>query len=101
VGSETKVYPFWYLGQKFFDGTKAVAVELSDWFEDPAIVSEWLVNQQERMVFSQPLVSVYILSIIICKHSVLFNIHYEIGGESICITTAELTTYRPQFLIFL
>lgn len=50
-------YPFWYLGQKFFDVTKSVAEELADWFEDPAILSDWLLEQQERMVFSQPLVT--------------------------------------------
>lgn len=49
-------YPFWYLGQKFFEATKTVAGELADWFEDPAILSDWLLDQQERMVFSQPLV---------------------------------------------
>ena len=54
---EKKDYPFWYLGQKFFEASKTVAVELADWFEDPAIVSEWLLGQQEKMVFSQPLVS--------------------------------------------
>lgn len=54
-GSED--YPFWYLGQKFFGATKKVAEELADWFEDPAIVSDWLVHQQERMVFGQPLVN--------------------------------------------
>eukprot|EP01036_Dinobryon_divergens_P024742 gene24742-33216_t len=48
-------YPFWYLGQKFFEATKTVAGELADWFEDPAILSDWLLDQQERMVFSQPL----------------------------------------------
>ena len=27
----------------------AIASELSDWFEDPAIISDWLLEQQERM----------------------------------------------------
>jgi hypothetical protein len=48
--------PFWYLGSRFFQVTKSVAEELADWFEDPTMVSDWLVNQQERMVFNQPLV---------------------------------------------
>jgi len=47
--------PFWYLGQKFFRVTEKVAEELADWFEDPAILSDWLVSQQEHMVFNQPL----------------------------------------------
>ena len=47
--------PFWYLGQRFFQGTKLAAMELADWFQDPEILSEWLVNQQERMILEQPL----------------------------------------------
>jgi hypothetical protein len=47
--------PFWYLGQRFFQGTKMAATELADWFQDPEILSEWLVNQQERMILDQPL----------------------------------------------
>lgn len=47
--------PFWYVGQKFFRATETAARELSDWFEDPAILSDWLVQQQQRMVFQQPL----------------------------------------------
>ena len=47
--------PFWYVGQKFFRATENAARELSDWFEDPAILSDWLVQQQQRMVFQQPL----------------------------------------------
>jgi hypothetical protein len=52
---------FWFIGQKFFRVTKAVAQELADWFEDPALLSDWLVNQQQRMVFEQPLVSINLL----------------------------------------
>jgi hypothetical protein len=47
--------PFWYLGQRFFQGTSLAATELADWFQDPEILSEWLVNQQERMLINQPL----------------------------------------------
>jgi hypothetical protein len=47
--------PYWFLGQRFFDGTKTIATELADWFEDPSILSEWLLNQQEKMVISQPM----------------------------------------------
>mmetsp|Transcript_25172 Transcript_25172/g.42126 ORF Transcript_25172/g.42126 Transcript_25172/m.42126 type:complete len:513 (-) Transcript_25172:408-1946(-) len=47
--------PYWFLGQNFFKATKSVATELADWFEDPAIVSDWLVSQQEHMVLEQPL----------------------------------------------
>jgi hypothetical protein len=39
-----------------------VATELADWFQDPAILSEWLVRQQVRMVLQQPLVSTHALS---------------------------------------
>lgn len=46
---------FWYLGQRFFQVTNGIASELADWFEDPAILSDWLVSQQEHMVFGQPL----------------------------------------------
>jgi hypothetical protein len=52
---EEESTPFWYLGQKFFQGTTLAATELADWFQDPEILSEWLVNQQERMVVNQPL----------------------------------------------
>jgi len=48
---------FWFVGQNFFDVTKAMAAELADWFDDPAILSEWLLSQQQRMVLQQPLVS--------------------------------------------
>ena len=49
--------PFWYLGQNFFRATEAVAGELADWFDDPAILSEWLVSQQVKMIQEQPFVS--------------------------------------------
>lgn len=45
----------WWLGGNFFASTRAVAMELADWFEDPTVLSEWLLNQQEHMVFTQPL----------------------------------------------
>ena len=48
-------YPFWYLGQQFFSTSRGIANELADWFGDPTIVSDWLVEQQEHMVFRQPL----------------------------------------------
>ena len=47
--------PFWYLGQRFFENTEIIAKELADWFEDPTLLSEWLVSQQQRMVLEQPL----------------------------------------------
>ena len=47
---------FWFLGQSFFRDTKRVATELADWFEDPAILSDWLYSQQQHMVLEQPLV---------------------------------------------
>jgi hypothetical protein len=28
---------------------------LTDWFEDPAILSDWLIEQQEHMVLGQPM----------------------------------------------
>lgn len=53
---------FWFVGQKFFKASTVIASELADWFQDPAIVSEWLVSQQQRMVLQQPLVSVILSS---------------------------------------
>ena len=53
-----KEVPFWFLGQRFFKASRAVAQELADWFEDPTLVSDWLVSQQEKMVLQQPLVRV-------------------------------------------
>jgi len=47
--------PFWYIGQRFFQASEAVGKELADWFEDPEILSDWLVSQQQRMVLQQPL----------------------------------------------
>ena len=49
--------PFWYLGQNFFRATEVIAGELADWFDDPAILSEWLVSQQVKMLQEQPMVS--------------------------------------------
>ena len=56
VGRKPQDAPFWYIGQKFFQGTEEVARELNDWFQDPAMISDWLVNQQQRMILRQPLV---------------------------------------------
>lgn len=47
--------PFWYIGQRFFQDTEKVAEELADWFQDPSYLSEWLLDQQERMIFEQPM----------------------------------------------
>jgi hypothetical protein len=47
--------PFWYLGSRFFKATEGIAREMSDWFEDPQILSEWLVQQQEHSIKSMPL----------------------------------------------
>ena len=53
--SETsKDGPFWFFGQGFFKATKNIAEELSDWFEDPQILSEWLVQQQEHSIKTMP-----------------------------------------------
>jgi hypothetical protein len=49
--------PFWYIGQNFFRATEVIAGELADWFDDPAILSEWLVSQQVKMMQEQPMVS--------------------------------------------
>eukprot|EP00968_Pinguiococcus_pyrenoidosus_P010476 scaffold825_cov249-Pinguiococcus_pyrenoidosus.AAC.71 len=38
-----------------FEMTRSVAQELSDWFGDPTLVSDWLLAQQERVVLQQPL----------------------------------------------
>lgn len=46
--------PFWYLGSRFFKATEGIAKELSDWFEDPQILSEWLVQQQEHSIKTMP-----------------------------------------------
>jgi hypothetical protein len=53
--------PFWYLGQNFFRATESIAGELADWFDDPAILSEWLVSQQVKMIQEQPFVSYFLL----------------------------------------
>jgi len=46
--------PFWYIGQNFFSATESIAKELADWFDDPAILSDWLVSQQVKMIQEQP-----------------------------------------------
>ena len=45
----------WILGDNFFKTTEGVAEELADWFGDPTILSDWLLDQQERMLVQQPL----------------------------------------------
>jgi hypothetical protein len=52
----SKDAPFWYLGQRFFQVSNGIAKELADWFEDPAILSDWLVSQQEHGLLNKPLV---------------------------------------------
>ena len=54
---EKQSTPFWYLGQNFFRATESIAGELADWFDDPAILSDWLVSQQVKMIQEQPFVS--------------------------------------------
>jgi hypothetical protein len=44
-----------YVGERFFQLSRVLATELADWFEDPTILSEWLVDQQQRVVFDNPL----------------------------------------------
>jgi hypothetical protein len=61
---------YWWLGQKFFKATEAVASELSDWFQDPEYLSDWLVSQQEHMVLEQPLVSRFVSYIL--RYKVLY-----------------------------
>lgn len=39
-----------FLGQKVIQLTSLVTQELTDWFEDPSTTSDWLMQQQERMV---------------------------------------------------
>merc|ERR1711998_657345 len=53
-GGGTENEPFWYLGSRFFKATEGIAKELSDWFEDPQILSEWLVQQQEHSIKTMP-----------------------------------------------
>lgn len=53
-GSPDNNGPFWFVGQGFFKTTKNIAEELSDWFEDPQILSEWLVQQQEHSIKTMP-----------------------------------------------
>jgi hypothetical protein len=76
--------PFWFVGQNFFDVTKAMAAELADWFDDPAILSEWLLSQQQRMVLQQPLVSVLTLSAVYAMYRVSYC------ASSHCIVCPQL-----------
>ena len=55
----SKDAPFWYIGQRFFQVTNGIGKELSDWFEDPAILSEWLLSQQQHGLLNTPLVSLH------------------------------------------
>jgi len=50
----SKDAPFWYLGQRFFQVTNQIGNELADWFEDPALLSDWLVSQQEHVILNKP-----------------------------------------------
>ncbi len=50
----TENEPFWYLGSRFFKATEGIARELSDWFEDPQSLSQWLVEQQEHSIKTMP-----------------------------------------------
>jgi hypothetical protein len=47
--------PWWFVGQRFFRATRQVAEQLAEWFEDPTITSEWLLQQQVRMVINEPM----------------------------------------------
>jgi len=44
--------PLW--NYRFFELTRLLAEEFSDWFEDPSITSQWLVEQQRRVILTQP-----------------------------------------------
>ena len=52
--TEDEKGPLWFLGSGFFKATSNIAEELSDWFEDPQILSEWLVQQQEHSIKTMP-----------------------------------------------
>ena len=47
--------PNWFIGERFFQLSRNIAAELADWFEDPTLLSDWLVEQQQRVVFDNPL----------------------------------------------
>ena len=47
--------PNWFIGERFFQLSRRIAVELADWFEDPTLLSDWLVEQQQKVVFDNPL----------------------------------------------
>jgi len=64
---------FWYLGQRFFQVTNTIATELADWFQDPQLLSDWLVSQQEHMVLQQPLVSLYFIFHFILFYFIIFT----------------------------
>lgn len=40
---------------RFFQLSRSIAEELADWFEDPSLLSDWLISQQQRVVFENPL----------------------------------------------
>ena len=46
--------PNWFIGERFFQLSRKIAAELADWFEDPSLLSDWLVEQQQRVVFDNP-----------------------------------------------
>jgi len=52
--SSRKEGPFQQGLQAMAQLSTMVSQEFSDWFEDPMKTSDWLVGQQERMVFEGP-----------------------------------------------
>eukprot|EP00640_Fibrocapsa_japonica_P001555 CAMPEP_0113936784 /NCGR_PEP_ID=MMETSP1339-20121228/3582_1 /TAXON_ID=94617 /ORGANISM="Fibrocapsa japonica" /LENGTH=384 /DNA_ID=CAMNT_0000939335 /DNA_START=410 /DNA_END=1564 /DNA_ORIENTATION=+ /assembly_acc=CAM_ASM_000762 len=47
--------PTGFIGTDFFRSSRAIAEELADWFEDPTILSDWLLEQQEKMILNEPM----------------------------------------------
>lgn len=86
--------PFWFIGQKFFRASTAVAQELADWFEDPAMLSDWLVKQQQRSILEQPLVHTsftyfrdstalvsYMIDLLMCRKCLLLPLMAHSTGK--------------------
>ena len=48
--------PLWLLSNSLTKVTEGIAGELADWFDDPAILSEWLVSQQVKVTPDQSIV---------------------------------------------
>ena len=48
--------PLWLLSHGLTEVSEVIAGELADWFDDPAILSEWLVSQQVKMTPDQSIV---------------------------------------------